>query len=244
MAKTTLRLLASFETPVWALEEELDILCRVSESAQWHVRSAMLKFLQPFLFRNRFLLSAAQLQRAQAVVIRMLADPQIEVRRSSQDTLAGILHMSGPELTARLCPTFVAWANTSVAPRPGRHAHSHKRVLVPEKLASLNARSVDESFGMSNTDDAGASIRRHAGILGLMAMVHAHPYDVPDWMPSLLVQLAEFVSEPGPISTTIKQGFNEFWRTHQDLWVLHQLRFSKDDLLTLTQLLVSPSYFA
>ena len=35
------------------------------------------------------------------------------------------------------------------------------------------------------------SARRHAGVLGLAALVGAYPYDVPNWMPEILVLLAQ-----------------------------------------------------
>ena len=35
---------------------------------------------------------------------------------------------------------------------------------------------------------------RHAGVLGLAALVGAYPYDVPSWMPDILVILAQVQS--------------------------------------------------
>ncbi len=37
------------------------------------------------------------------------------------------------------------------------------------------------------------------GVLGLAALVGSHPYDVPSWMPQILVKLASHISEPMPI---------------------------------------------
>mmetsp|Transcript_12243 Transcript_12243/g.17765 ORF Transcript_12243/g.17765 Transcript_12243/m.17765 type:complete len:109 (+) Transcript_12243:1-327(+) len=86
--------------------------------------------------------------------------------------------------------------------------------------------------------------RRHAGVLGLAALVGAYPYDVPSWMPEILVLLAQHVVDPMPIRQTVRKTFGEFWRTHQDTWPMLKERFSENDLNTLTNLLASPSYFS
>ena len=41
---------------------------------------------------------------------------------------------------------------------------------------------------------------RHAGILGLCSLVLAFPYDVPEFIPKILVLLAKCAGNPSPIS--------------------------------------------
>jgi proteasome activator subunit 4 len=43
---------------------------------------------------------------------------------------------------------------------------------------------------------------------------------------------------------TIKKTLQDFKRTHQDNWQDHKSKFSEDQLSVLTDLLVSPSYYA
>ena len=43
---------------------------------------------------------------------------------------------------------------------------------------------------------------RHAGILGLCAFVNAYPYDVPEFVPDILMFLSDYVHEPQPISVS------------------------------------------
>ena len=67
--------------------------------------------------------------------------------------------------------------------------------------ASNNSESVASS---SSSSVAGGStamkmIKRHAGVLGLCACVSASPYDVPDYMPEILMTLSEHVEDPQPI---------------------------------------------
>lgn len=46
-------------------------------------------------------------------------------------------------------------------------------------------------------------IQRHAGVLGLSACVQAYPYDVPDFIPQVLVDLSVHVNDPQPIGVSI-----------------------------------------
>ena len=43
---------------------------------------------------------------------------------------------------------------------------------------------------------------------------------------------------------TIKKTLQDFKRTHQDNWQEHKLKFSEDQLSVMTDLLVSPNYYA
>merc|ERR1719361_1552299 len=84
----------------------------------------------------------------------------------------------------------------------------------------------------------------HSGILGLSAMVEAYPYDVPEVVPDILIELEKHLHDPQPIPTAHKDTFQEFKRTHQDNWQEHKLKFTDDQLVVMTDLLVSPNYYA
>lgn len=50
---------------------------------------------------------------------------------------------------------------------------------------------------LGNKNDA---IRiRHGGVLGLCAFIHAHPYDVPKYVPSVFEHLGLHMNDPQPI---------------------------------------------
>ena len=42
-------------------------------------------------------------------------------------------------------------------------------------------------------------VRRHAGVLGLSACILSCPYDVPVWMPQILMDLSNHLNDPQPI---------------------------------------------
>ncbi|KAK7902167.1 hypothetical protein WMY93_018936 [Mugilogobius chulae] len=87
-------------------------------------------------------------------------------------------------------------------------------------------------------------VRRHAGVLGLSACILSSPYDVPTWMPQLLMDLSAHLNDTQPIEMTVKKTLSNFRRTHHDNWQQHKQQFTDDQLLVLTDLLVSPCYYA
>ncbi|KAL1245758.1 Proteasome activator complex subunit 4A [Trichinella spiralis] len=85
---------------------------------------------------------------------------------------------------------------------------------------------------------------RHAGILGLSAIVSSHPYAVPNYLPDILMQLCRYVNDSAHIvRTSVKETLSEFKRTHVDSWREHQLQFTDEQLSVLTGLFLSPSYY-
>ena len=52
-------------------------------------------------------------------------------------------------------------------------------------------------------------VKRHAGVLGLGACVLSSPYDVPTWMPQLLMNLSAHLNDPQPIE--VKFSFVGFF---------------------------------
>merc|ERR1711915_567695 len=89
-----------------------------------------------------------------------------------------------------------------------------------------------------------AVIRRHSGIVGICAIVSSCPYDIPPYLPRLLMVLGDRLHDPQPIPATVKRVLQDFKRTHQDNWIEHKEKFTEDQLTVLTDLLVSPSYYA
>jgi proteasome activator subunit 4 len=87
------------------------------------------------------------------------------------------------------------------------------------------------------------SLRRHAGVLALQAVIRAFPYTVPSFLPEILMTICRHANEREPIRGTVKKALNEFKRTHQDMWAQHKQEFNEDQLAILTSVLVSPNYY-
>ncbi len=69
-------------------------------------------------------------------------------------------------------------------------------------------------------------------------------YDVPAYVPELLCLLAKQLHAPHPLPVTVKRVVMEFKRTHHDNWDTHKEAFTPDQLSELSELLVSPHYYA
>ena len=80
----------------------------------------------------------------------------------------------------------------------------------PEWLFDLYLLFVHASLSITRAEAcidciAGASpAEKHAVVLGLKAFVLAHPYDVPVWLPDLLLLLVRASFQPAPIKTSVR----------------------------------------
>ncbi|XP_076047764.1 proteasome activator complex subunit 4-like isoform X2 [Oratosquilla oratoria] len=194
-------------------------IIQISNMGWWRARAAVLSVLQVMVFNNMFHLlqdpEAPTLIRNQ--VVELLRDPRLEVRQIASEVLGGLIHCKFINADQTLLGEFKAKLDD------GKKAKKRKRqiVLTPEKL-----------------------MERHGAILGLCAYVSAFPYEVPDNLPEILLVLSDHLNDPQPIPGTIKKTLSNFRRTHHDNWRDHKQKFTEDQLVVLTDILVSPSYYA
>jgi proteasome activator subunit 4 len=88
-------------------------------------------------------------------------------------------------------------------------------------------------------------LEAHSTVLGASALILAWPYEVPNWLPELLVaMLSKFSTSRAPASTTVKDMLAQFRKTHQDTWVEDQKKFTSDQLQDLHDFQVGTSYYA
>jgi len=50
-------------------------------------------------------------------------------------------------------------------------------------------------------------VQRHAGVLGLSACILSSPYDVPTWMPQILMDLSAHLTDTQPIEVQLPLSF-------------------------------------
>jgi proteasome activator subunit 4 len=53
-------------------------------------------------------------------------------------------------------------------------------------------------------------------VLGLKACVLSTPYDVPAWLPGVLMALVRLAPEPPPLRSSVTKALAEFRRTHEE----------------------------
>ncbi|XP_013086715.2 proteasome activator complex subunit 4-like [Biomphalaria glabrata] len=201
-------------------EKSVDIaLATIKEVAglkSWHARANILNYMQPMVFGNFFLLQGDHYKKTiQAMLLHLLCDEQLEVREMAAVTLSGFIHCNYLELNKDMLEHFERLRSTKV-----------KKSRTKEQVSLQGL------------------IKRHAGVLGLSACVQAYPYDVPDFIPQVLVDLSVHVNDPQPIGMTVTKTLSNFRRTHHDNWHDHKRMFTDDQLVTLTDLLISPNYYA
>ena len=86
--------------------------------------------------------------------------------------------------------------------------------------------------------------KRHSVISVLCSVILAFPFEVPTWLVECIMAVASSSSNPTPIKELVKKTFSEFKKTHQDTWEMDKQKFNSDELSIITDLVVSPSYYA
>lgn len=190
---------------------------RIALSSRYRIRGALLPFIQVFSFSILCTASSEALERMRKIVVNLLSDSQLEVREAAGSTFIPLIRDAPEDVVAVSRSNFL-----SALKRTSKRAPRGRKVsFTPEELSA-----------------------RHGAVVGLGSMVSSSPYDVPEWMPSVLVALTECISDTQPISTTTQKIFADFMRTHRDEWQHHKLAFSEEDLEMVSELMVSPSYYA
>ncbi|XP_033963005.1 LOW QUALITY PROTEIN: proteasome activator complex subunit 4B [Pseudochaenichthys georgianus] len=192
-----------------------DLPIRLTVSRSWHARFSVLTYLQIMVFYNLFTLLSVP---AAVLHIRKL------VMQLLLDEQLEVRDMAGTTLSGLLQCQFFPLDSS-----------------LQTELQTLSQTRLPRARGeLASTD----LVRRHAGVLGLSACILSSPYDVPDWMPQILMDLSDHLNDQQPIDMTVKKTLSEFRRTHHDNWQEHRQCFTDDQLLVLTDLLVSPCYYA
>ncbi|KAK7466612.1 hypothetical protein BaRGS_00037269 [Batillaria attramentaria] len=200
-----------------ALPHALHTIKEVAGMQSWNARVAILHFIQISVFGNFFLLQSPESKLAiQELLLHLLCDERLEVREVAAMTLSGLMHCGFLEMNKEMM----------------NHFEHLRRVKLKKRNAATDQVSLEKL------------IKRHAGVLGLSACVQAHPYDVPDFIPQVLMDLSIHVNDPQPIQMTVKKTLSDFRRTHHDNWHDHKQMFTDDQLVVLTDLLISPNYYA
>ncbi|CAD5119000.1 DgyrCDS7656 [Dimorphilus gyrociliatus] len=221
------RLCISFMSIVEMYESTIEpfksIINQICSTKSWKGRRHLLHFCETAVFNNLFFLFPKDDVRdiVRSTVIQCLSDIQLEVREKSAKVLCGFFHCGYIDITEDLIEQFIKLAKTSIKRKKTAQGTARLEPVAQEKIR-----------------------KRHAGILALSACILASPYDVPTFVPDILMEVSKHADDPQPIQGTVKQTLTSFKRTHHDNWQDHKQRFSDDQINSLTELLVSPNYYA
>ena len=80
-----------------------------------------------------------------------------------------------------------------------------KKLGKRSKLTTEGAAESRQSSSTTINDDKIAKnmVLRHSGVLGLCAFVNAYPYDIPEFIPDILMFLSGYIHEVQPISVSL-----------------------------------------
>ncbi|KAG9300251.1 hypothetical protein G9A89_011324 [Geosiphon pyriformis] len=216
VATHVLGLIASFTYPPRLVPGMVNkIVGILLESGSWHIKVKALPVLQVFYFKHLFMLSQEEMIKVMDVVSGMLLDNQIEVRQLAAVTLSGLIRCSQRDAIKALKERFTKLLETKIPSR--QRSDQAPRAALP--------------LGFTE-----AVLKRHAAVLGLSCLIDAFPYEVPKWIPEVLVLLSDCISDPVPIQTTVKKTFADFRRTHQDSWHEDMKEFTDDQLSLLSDI--------
>ncbi|KAM3396447.1 proteasome activator subunit 4 [Capsicum galapagoense] len=212
---------AAFELLKWRVYSESHLrkvvltILSIANDANWRTRSMTLTYLRSFMYRHTFVLSKVDKQQIWQTVEKLLTDNQVEVREHTAAVLAGLMKGGDEDLAQDF-----------------RHRAYTEASIIQKKRKQRSMRS-----GLSV-----ASL--HGQILALAACVLSVPYDIPSWLPGHVTLLAQFVSEPSPVKSTVTKAVAEFRRTHADTWNVQKDSFTEEQLEVLADTSSSSSYFA
>lgn len=236
-AVSMLRSLGNLPCPPHLMQFLIDSNVQILKNAtHWHQRIAMLSYFQTFFFRQLFQMSAHQRQQFVMAAAETLEDPQLEVRETAAETLSGMIRCSPVTEQVALIKKL---------------QHQFKHVLAVNKVVRKPGvpRNAEEKRLMSGTNTPNSesqmiSVKRHAAVLGLGALVTAFPYKSPPpkWIPQILTTLASVASEPGMTGKSVKDLLGSFKNTRTDTWHIDSLVFSAEQLEDLEGVLWK-SYF-
>ncbi|XP_060826320.1 proteasome activator complex subunit 4-like isoform X1 [Bombus pascuorum] len=205
----------------------LEAVEKMSKHVSWWTRSACLEFLQAWVFYNMctFLSNPSWVNSVKDIVLRLLEDERVEVRKNAGELLSGLVHcMFIPELES-LLDEFKKKANIKLC-----------------KKEALNSNKEETKKNLK----ADALRIRHAAIIGMCAFVQAHPYDIPKYVPPIFEHLRAHMNDPQPIPMTIKETLDDFKRTHNGWRGVEEYmqHFTEEQLSVLQDLIMPPSYYA
>jgi len=211
----TLGYLAQAILPLHVIPTCLEAISQVYKSGSWKARASVLELLQVTVFLNMPSLLS------DVTWVHQVMDV---VENGLIDERVEVRSKAGQVLSGLLHCAFVDKA---------RQDSLLKSFYVKVRSGGKKKKKTAEEI-----------VAKHSGVIGLCAFVNAFPYDVPEFLPDILMVLSDHLHDPQPIPVTIKKTLQDFKRTHQDNWQDHKLKFSDDQLGVLTDLLVSPSYYA
>lgn len=217
-----LAILAQALTSASVMPVALDAIEAITHEPKWSSRCTALAILQILVFNNLPMVLSQPLwvQQVQAMVLRLMTDPIVEVRQKAFAVLSGMLHCSFLPDTDKLLEMFKSKSRTKVpklkrgmtTATPPRTAQPKPVMCTTAAAASAASSSAAATAAVSDAEASGGQLvpnetepmrQRLMGVMGLCAFIGAHPYEVPDFVPDVIEQLGPHLNAPELISVSV-----------------------------------------
>lgn len=225
LGATAVRLIRKFGNlpcPKIYLQSHIEAIVKVASSAtNWHQRLAMLSYIQTFFFRQLFVMTSEQRLLFVISASNMLNDSQLEVRETAAETLSGMIRCSPVQEQAQLIKTLSTQFNTLLS--------TYK---FPKPKRTKTGAIISSGTSTPSSEYQQISLKRHAAVLGLGALVAAFPYKSPPpkWVPQILATLAVVAPDPGMVGKSVKTLLGDFKNTRNDTWHIDSKAFTTEQL--------------
>ncbi|KAJ9109876.1 hypothetical protein QFC19_001855 [Naganishia cerealis] len=213
--------LSAVTPPDGVAQQMIDtILAILKTSTSWRIRLHTLPLLAVLHYRQLPLLGESSNTLIMDALFQCLDDDNLEVRQIACEVLCGVLQCSMRSSIKVLKERFLRQLKASKIPR----ARDTSGNITPQYNRAV--------------------INTHGAVLGLIAIIQAHPYTVPSYVPDLWDVLAKHSSDPAPIGPDIRKCAAAFRQTHTDSWHEDKLKFTEDQLSNLSYVISGTSYYA
>ena len=167
--------LSSCILPSSTVQPMLNMVRRIAASSSYKTKISMLEYLQVAVFTNFPQLACSEdyVGQVRDLVVSLLQDENMTVRQKSAKILGGLLHSGF--LAGDAVSSLLADMRGRVRQRMTRHGRR---------------------FAREEKEDRSRALLHHSGVLGLCAFVEAFPYNVPKFVPPILMELSTHLNDP------------------------------------------------
>ena len=211
------------------IQRLVDTVERILQASKWHSRAAGVKYISAFLAHHRAVVDQATRRRLYGQIVALLQDDHPKVETLARTALSGFFSGETDDVVKEFGDEFLKISARMSSAKARR------------KLKRLRAGDDVEAYEKANKK---AIEDQKIGAWGLSSIVRAFPYTIPPFLPDVLMELALHAHSPSAIQKVVHETFADFKRTHQDNWQQHKEKFTIDQLDVLSELLISPHYYA
>eukprot|EP00094_Tigriopus_californicus_P000230 TCALIF_00223-PA protein Name:"Similar to psme4 Proteasome activator complex subunit 4 (Xenopus laevis)" AED:0.06 eAED:0.06 QI:66/0.84/0.71/1/0.84/0.85/14/306/1826 len=192
--KVTLATIGSMIVPFASVPHLLQGVTDVMALSSWKANCSALHLLEVSVFMNLpSLMSRAEwMDQVLDIATKAVDSDRVEIREKAGQFLSGLLHCDFISETRKqeLLDSYKSKAKTKLS-----------------KKKKQSAQGTEDEVQKEEARKQKAILKRHIGVIGLSAFVSAYPYDVPDFVPDILMILSDRVHDPQPIPAVQQNSY-------------------------------------